>query len=65
MRFHIDIEPTIDERWIVLCNGFQWSDDKCEFDFWLGCGTKAWATRDEASSAVREAADPTDELIFT
>ena len=48
-----EIISTVDGRWIILVNGFQWGKGPCDIS---GCSSDSWPTKNEAARAYRNAA---------
>ena len=48
-----EVYETIDGRFGVLVNGYQWGNDESLFDYSIGCSSQTWATKEEAAAAYR------------
>jgi hypothetical protein len=47
----IEIKETIDGKWMILCNGFQWGEPPLDTS---GCSSQVWDTKELALMALHE-----------
>jgi hypothetical protein len=52
VRDVVRIEPVVGGGYMILCNGFQWGNDRSKFDHGIGCSGQEFATIEEARDAV-------------
>lgn len=56
--WNMEIVETVDGRWMILVNGFQWGHGPYDRS---GCSSETWPTRAEAACAYRERTEAPDE----